>query len=143
MKRALIALALVSALLAGCKSEPGDELVGKWTGVVQVTDEDVAAAVRTGQATPEVAATAKKLYESLRPTLELRDDRTYSMRMGTEASNGIWEIKDGRITLRLEGVDPEVGYVMSGVPAKDGKTITMNDRNGQQTSTTVFVRDED
>jgi hypothetical protein len=140
MKRFLIALTLVAAL-AACKREPGDELVGNWTGKIVVTEKDLVSAIMAGKASADVAADSKRAFDAMAGSLELRDDHTYSMRMGTEASNGVWEFKEGKITLRLANIDPVVGFVMTGTPSEDSDTITMVDPTGKGTSTVVFTRD--
>lgn len=131
-KIAVFAVAACLLALYGCGLKEKD-FVGKWTGKVQLTEEERAK-----------AGALAGLADAFTMKLELKADKTFDM-MNTQ---GTWAYADNKISLTTtkmmgievpagtQGNDPVTILVEDG-----GKKLTMRDSRGNMEGTMVFTKD--
>lgn len=136
---AVIAIAAVALSLTGCGFSEKN-LVGKWTGKVNLSDADRKAA-------GDQAAQA----ESMNAALEFKEDKTYTLTIGLPIE-GTWVYADNNVTLtttKVMGMDvssmpgggkdnkPQVMKVEDG-----GKKLVLSDPSGTSGTTITFTKDK-
>jgi hypothetical protein len=135
-KLAVFATAAVALSLAGCGFSE-KSLVGSWTGTINLSAED--------KKDPQSAAA-----ETIKPTLEFKEDKTYSLTMGLPIE-GTWSYADNQVTMtttKVMGID--VGSMPGGADNKPqilkvedgGKKLTMSDPTGSSGSTITFTKNK-
>lgn len=106
----VMAVLLMAAAVAGCsKKESEPEIVGTWK----------ASTVETAGVSVDFDKYAEQLgqsADSLKMDMEVKKDKTFSMNMMGQKTEGTWEEKDGKYILTASGQDQEVSI-------KDGKMI--------------------
>lgn len=109
---------MVMAAMAGCgkKKDSTPEIVGTWK----------VSAVETAGVSVDFAKYAEQLgqdADSLVMELTAKEDKTLSMNIMGQESEGTWEEKDGKYVLTMDGQDQEVAI-------KDGKLTFSEESTG-------------
>lgn len=113
-KRAIMLVALgvlVMGVLAGCggKKEKASEIIGTWK----------ASTVEAAGVSVDFDVYAEQLgqdADSLKMEMEIKEDKSFSMDMVGQITEGTWKEKDGNYILTVDGDDQEVKIT-------DGKLI--------------------
>lgn len=114
----LMVAVMAMAALAGCggKKDSTPEIVGTWK----------VSAVETAGVSVDFAEYAKQLgqdADTIVMELTAKEDKTLSMDIMGQKSDGTWAEKDGKFVLTLEGEDQEVTI-------KDGKMTFSEESTG-------------
>lgn len=111
----VLAVCMVMGVLAGCgngsegSKEKTPDIVGTWK----------ASTVEAAGVTVDFNKYAEQLgqdAESIKTDMEIKEDKTFSMDMMGQTTEGTWEEKNGKYILTVDGLDQEVSIT-------DGKLV--------------------
>ena len=143
----LVAFSLLVLLVAGC-GPSNDKVVGKWSGNLTLSEEDMARAPATSFSDREKV---RKEAESKSISLEVREDGTYTL-VGYDGFpvTDTWVIKGNQLVLASSGSNPSVdekegdkrypNQVVVAFKIADDGTLLYEDPNGEMSSTIVLRR---
>lgn len=137
MKKLLV-LALVAVALGCGFSEKS--LVGKWTGKIEVSEED-----KAKMKDNPMAGVAQSFMDAMQMHIEFKADHTYTSTLG----DGTWTYADHKVNLtatKLMGLDvtkagsENTAMVMQ--VSSNGKTLTLASNTNPNGSGYLFTRDD-
>jgi|GEM_PF-2707180 len=124
VKRAIVLFALLMAV--SCQQSSESKLIGKWSGKGEVTEAEVDAAIKQRGETGEGAAMMRQMMLNTTMDLELKMDKTYSMKIAALPMEGNWTLSGNKLELnptKIAGMSIEDLQKQTGAPESSGKSM--------------------
>lgn len=148
---------LAAITIAGCGGVSEKDVIGNWTGKIDIASTD---ANGNGDVPAALEGMAEAFANMMTFDLELKKDHTFKMDMSSLPTEGIWELKGNDLTLTTEkvlGIPVNVAGAAPTLPggllagrepfvlrvSRNGKTMTTVDPSGATSGELLFTRKDD